>query len=403
MANQFYVPTAQYGPALQQAAGAIDEFGQKQYMDRAKQALKDAVQSGDPAKMRQAAAEFPEISETMQQMYNFTNDQTRQIATEGYRRALSDPDNMADILEATAETIGQFGGRPIVTMKDAELARRDPQAAMRNIQMGLAGVAPDMYDRIYGGANQAPAGVREFEAKVKAAGLKPGTEEYQQAALVALGLEPRAGISAQERIANDPELAQRVAALESQTSAAKEEGKLETQLALAPKVRGAIKEAEQEAKSRGEKLSEYGRAQAAMPGLQEVVNKLKTLSDVATYTMAGKAFDAVVKELGFGATEGATARAKMESLVNNQILPLLRDTFGAQFTEREGEQLRKTMLDIDAAPEQKKQILDSFIEQKMRDLQMKQEQAGIGGQVPAQGQQQGPAGAEEATVNWSDL
>ncbi len=144
---------------------------------------------------------------------------------------------------------------------------------------------------------------------------------------------------------------------------------------MKPKIQAAVKAAELKAKEEGEILGEYGRAQAAMPGLKEVVNKLTTLSDVATYTLGGQAFDTVVKELGFGATEGATARAKIESLVNNQILPLLRDTFGAQFTEKEGEQLRKTMMDINAAPSQKKEILNSFIEQKMRDLEMKRGRA----------------------------
>ena len=133
-----------------------------------------------------------------------------------------------------------------------------------------------------------------------------------------------------------------------------------------------MKIAEASAKSRGESLSEVARAKASLPGLTEVVNKLITLSDVATYTLAGKAFDEVAKQLGFGATEGATARAKMESLVSNQILPLLRDTFGAQFTEREGESLRKTMLDIDASPAQKKEILNAFLEQKIRDIETKE-------------------------------
>ncbi len=371
MANQFYVQPADYSQALQGAAGAIDQFAVKQRQQDARSALQTAVQSGDPTQMRNAVAEFPEIGETMQQMYNFTNDQTRQIATEGYRRALSDPQNAADIIEATAETISQYGGTPTVTMQDAELLRRDPEAGLRNIRMGFAAVAPDVYDRTFGARSQLPAGAREFQAMVESAGLEPGSEEYQQAALVELGLEPRAGISAKERIAQDPELSRRVAQLERETEAAKETGKLETQKQMLPQIRASIKEAEQEAKSRGEAISDLARAEAALPGLQEVVGKLADLSDVATYTWGGRVFDTAVKELGFGATEGATARAKMESLVNNQILPLLRDTFGAQFTEREGEQLRKTMLDINAAPAQKREILNSFLEQKMRDLETK--------------------------------
>jgi hypothetical protein len=243
-----------------------------------------------------------------------------------------------------------------------------------------------------GNGSDAPAGVRQFNSMVEAAGLTPGTEGYQQAALVSLGLEPRAGISASERIANDPELARRVTDLERQTQAAKETGKLETQQQLLPGIRASIKEAEQQAQDRGEAASELSRAEAALPGLQEVVGKLVDLSDVATYTWGGRAFDAAMKELGFGATEGSTARAKMESLVNNQILPLLRDTFGAQFTEREGEQLRKTMLDINAAPAQKREILNSFLEQKMRDLQTKRARADSAG-----------AAADANVINWSDL
>jgi len=412
MANPFFVQPAQFGQGLQSLAGGVQQFGKQRkqeeqaaeqaaYAESAKQAMAQAFQSGDPAAVRQAVIQYPEIAETATEMFGFTNDQTEQVARETYRRALSDPENAAAYLDAGIETVSQFGGQPNMMSRDLQMLQENPDAALRNMRAGYAAIASEeeyssMFPESGGGQ---PAGVREFNAMVESAGLRPGSEEYREAALVSLGLQPRAGISAQERIAQDPELARRVADLEQQTSAAKEEGRLETQLAIAPKVRGAIKEAEQAAQSRGEKLSEFDRAEAAMPGLQEVVNKLKTLSDVATYTMGGRAFDTVVKELGFGATEGATARAKMESLVNNQILPLLRDTFGAQFTEREGEQLRRTMLDIDAAPEQKKQILDSFIEQKMRDLEMKREQAVGGTDAPQGGQPQMSEEEADAFIN----
>lgn len=227
-----------------------------------------------------------------------------------------------------------------------------------------------------GASSRLPAGTQEFNALVEAS--KSDDPTVSQAARIELGLEPRAGtLSADQRTALDDFLKGKVVELEEEKTAAKEKGRLETQATLLPGIRSNIKRAEESAKSRGEALSEYDRAKAALPGLREVVGKLKTLSDVATYTMAGRAFDGIVKELGFGATDGATARAKMESLVNNQILPLLRDTFGAQFTEREGERLQRTMLNFNAAPEEKKEILDSFLEQKMRDLEMKRKRAGV--------------------------
>jgi len=394
MANPFFVQPAQFGPGLQSLAGSVDRFGQqrkqeqaaaeqKDYEQRAKQAMAQAFQSGDPAAIRQAVIEFPEIAETATQLFGFTNDQTEQVARETYRQALSetDPRRRMAILEGGIDTVSQLGGQPRMMAADLRMLRENPEAFERSARAGYAALASDQeYEAMFGRGNKdTPAGVRQFNSMVEAAGLTPGTEGYQQAALVSLGLEPRAGISASERIANDPELARRVTDLERQTQAAKETGKLETQQQLLPGIRASIKEAEQQAQDRGEAASELSRAEAALPGLQEVVGKLVDLSDVATYTWGGRAFDAAMKELGFGATEGSTARAKMESLVNNQILPLLRDTFGAQFTEREGEQLRKTMLDINAAPAQKREILNSFLEQKMRDLQTKRARADSAG------------------------
>lgn len=414
MANQFFVPTPNYGQGLQSLAQGVQQFGQQQreeqrrqeaeaYKQRAKQAMSEAFQSGDPRAIRQAVIQYPEIAETATQMFGFTNDQTEQVARETYRRALSetDPQRRAAIMEGGIETVQQFGGNPRMMARDLQMLQENPEAALRSMQGGYAALASDQeFEAMFPGAGGSglPAQTQAFNALVEASKSEDPT--VRQAARVELGLEPRAGtLSAEQRTALDDFLKGKVVELERETTAAREEGKLETQATLLPEIRANVKRAEQEAESRGEALSEYGRAQAAMPGLREVVNKLKTLSDVATYTMGGKVFDTVIKELGFGATEGATARAKMESLVNNQILPLLRDTFGAQFTEREGEQLRKTMLDIDAAPEQKKQILDSFIEQKMRDLEMKQRRAG---ETPASPEIQ-PDESGEQTVNWSDL
>lgn len=230
--------------------------------------------------------------------------------------------------------------------------------------------------------NKGNTAMKEFEAKAAAAGLKPGTPEYERAAMVDLGLAPRAGsITGQERIATDPNLTQGVArsqaTIEGAKSGAQEQAKSDVQLEMKPKIQSAIKEAETLAASRGEAISEYGRAKAALPGLQEVSNKLKTLADIATYTVGGKAFDEMVKQLGFGATEGATARVKMTSLVDNQILPLLRDTFGAAFTKAEGDSLRATLLDIDASPEAKKATIDTFLEQKIRNLEAKERELGM--------------------------
>jgi hypothetical protein len=50
------------------------------------------------------------------------------------------------------------------------------------------------------------------------------------------------------------------------------------------------------------------------------------------------------------------------------VLPMLRDTFGAAFTVKEGETLRATLGGDDKSPAEKQAILKAFIAQKKRDL-----------------------------------
>jgi len=227
--------------------------------------------------------------------------------------------------------------------------------------------------------SKSTADQREFIALSKKAGLSD--KEITKAIKVKFGLEPRAGSSAAERIAFDNNLAESVAktqaSIEGSKASAKEEGKLNVQGRLLPKIRGAIKQAEKEATARGEKLTALNKAKAALPSLKEVSSKLKSLADVATFTTSGKAINLLSKELGFGATKGATARASMTAIVDNQVLPLLRDTFGAAFTENEGKSLKATILDKDATPEEKKATLDAFIDQKIRDIEVGKRELGL--------------------------
>jgi hypothetical protein len=113
-----------------------------------------------------------------------------------------------------------------------------------------------------------------------------------------------------------------------------------------------------------------------MPGLQKVVAELGVLADTATYTQTGQLWDTIVRETGNMPPEGAIARTKFMAMVDNQVLPLLRDTFGAAFTVKEGESLRATLGDPNKSPPEKKAALEAFIEQKVRDLQALQSRAG---------------------------
>jgi hypothetical protein len=215
-------------------------------------------------------------------------------------------------------------------------------------------------------------GQREFDELIKIAQDPNSTQLEKDSARRKLGDLARVGTSAQERIASNRELTSDVARSEAEITTAKEEAKLGAQASFKPQIVKAVKQAEAEAKSRGETLSALNRSKAALPGLNEAVSQLRELAPIATSTFGGKAFDFAVKESGFGSTKGATARAKFIAIVNNQVLPLLKETFGAAFTFQEGEALKATMGDPDASPEEKLAQLDAFIAQKQRDIATKE-------------------------------
>lgn len=134
------------------------------------------------------------------------------------------------------------------------------------------------------------------------------------------------------------------------------------------------------ATAQGKELGDAGASltaqEAQLPRLEAVVSELSDLGKKATYTTIGKATNAAARELGMEVPEGAVARTEYISKVDNEILPLLRQTFGAQFTEREGQSLKATLGDPDKAPEEKDAVLRSFIAQKRAQIDTLKRQTG---------------------------
>jgi hypothetical protein len=111
--------------------------------------------------------------------------------------------------------------------------------------------------------------------------------------------------------------------------------------------------------------------------LIDVVGKLNNLADQASFNVGQGATDALfTRGLGIP-TQGDTARQEYVATVRNVVLPLLRSTFGAQFTAAEGEKLLETLGSPDATPAAKKATLNAFVEQKVRNLQTAAKDAGV--------------------------
>lgn len=125
---------------------------------------------------------------------------------------------------------------------------------------------------------------------------------------------------------------------------------------------------ENRAKAYSEQEEKLRNFKASLPLIEKNVQKLMELSDKATYTWAGNLYNEGRKQLGLSATEGAVARAEMENIIENNVLPQLRALLGAQFTEREGERVKQTIMDPSRTPEERKAQLRNYLATKYEEM-----------------------------------
>lgn len=234
---------------------------------------------------------------------------------------------------------------------------------------------------LLGTGQQSSARQREFENFLSIVQNPNSTQVEKDSANRALGNLAREVGSSAQTIASSPTTTTEVAGSQAEiagaVSEATESAKLKKQLKHLPAIRKEVKLAEKAAAEQGEVLTDLARMEASLPGIKEAVSELIELSSIATSTFAGRIFDSAMKESGFGSTKGADARAKLIAIVDNQVLPLLKETFGAAFTVQEGENLKASLVDPNASPSQKREQLEAFLSQKERNIRTKQAQLGI--------------------------
>ena len=143
MNNPFYVqPGADFGRGLQGLAGSVERFGQsmdvkrqQDKMEQAKAALGEALNSGDPAKVRDVVVQYPEVGQAARDAFGITNETTEGIAKDTYTRVLSDPERAMQYLDIGIQQVANAGGSPLNMVKDYAMFQTDPEAALRRVQM----------------------------------------------------------------------------------------------------------------------------------------------------------------------------------------------------------------------------------------------------------------------------
>ena len=369
----------------------ISMMGQAPNVGQAINIFENALMNSQTRDIRQQQADQQALLNPLQvqltqQSVNARNAQANDIATQRKLKSFNDfaignqsiISNAVNTGNPTQLQSALVKRRAQLVQDDLSTAETDEAITMLG-QGNIQGVVSALSDSVklynQSSGQGASAGQREFQNLINIAQNPNSTELERDSAKRALGSMAKVSTSAQERIATDANLGQQVVAQKSAEATGTETGKAETQLKFKPKINKAVKLAEKAATERGDVLTELGRMEASLPGVKEVVNELLELSDIATSTLGGKAFDFVVKQSGFGSTKGATAKAKMEAIVDNQVLPLLKETFGAAFTATEGEALKASLVNPDSSPAQRRAQLEAFLAQKERNVRTKQTQA----------------------------
>jgi len=155
---------------------------------------------------------------------------------------------------------------------------------------------------------------------------------------------------------------------EAAVKGAGKQAEKDVELRMDPDIEKGKKRAGEIGKFEGEEYNDLTNRTARMPQLIDVSRRLSALGKLSTYTYAGQARDEIMRQTGMDVPDSAVARSAYISMVDNEILPLLRETFGAQFTQKEGDSLKITLGDPDKSPEEKDAVVRSFLQTKMETI-----------------------------------
>ena len=150
--NPFYVEPTVGASAAKGLAGIGDILEKRRTEEKAlaqkqagQSAVLEALNSGDPAKMREAVVQYPEMQAQLEAGFGYTNEATKPIAQGAYARVLSDPANAARHLEEGIAEVQRLGGKPTNMMRDLQAFQQDPEAAFKQVELGVAATAPEIH------------------------------------------------------------------------------------------------------------------------------------------------------------------------------------------------------------------------------------------------------------------
>lgn len=334
---------------------------------------------------QQLAARHPEFAQQIMAPFENISEQRKerdllQLAQIHTAIETDNIDVARELLQTRRDAVANAGMEQDAVAADAMLKYLDIDPRMARAMTGtaLSVLGGDRFNSVLNAGREEPAQIQALRLQAEAAGLVEGTPEYKEFMLNG-GAAPAAfrSLDMQAQAAGLTPGTEEYAEFMATRGAGQQAYAKTTAENIADTETGREAEFERgRGRAQGtasvESDRELAEMERNMPGLRVVVDQLYDLSNTATYTQAGQLRDAARKALGLPAGEGAVARAEYIAVVDNQVLPLLRQTFGAAFTAKEGETLRNTLGDPDKSPEEKRAVLRAFIAQKERDLAARQ-------------------------------
>ena len=342
-------------------------------------------------------AQYPELGQNIMQTFSAMDEprqrNTASIIAQGAfalkngntDQAISLLTQYAEAADLSGDAAGAASARAIL-----EVAKVNPDAALSSAGIALYSISPELAGKVFdlGGGDATVSRSEMVGPTVSVQTMNDGSTRVVDTTTnqVLTGEAARQAIEAgRAGVVSD----------QRQINAAREGGKLEERITLGGEAAAAEEAGTLSARAegigavneqaalgtargtvRGEEEASVREMERNMPGLRTVVDQLYDLSNDATYTGAGRLRDQARRQLGLNPSEGAVAAAEYLAVVDNQVLPLLRQTFGAAFTAKEGETLRATLGNPNASPVEKHAVLRAFISQKERDLAAAQSSVG---------------------------
>lgn len=150
----------------------------------------------------------------------------------------------------------------------------------------------------------------------------------------------------------------------------------QTDPVLAEEMSAAEAEGASTGKALGDAKNLLADYESTYPEVAQTINSLRKITDDASYMLLQRGRDIFFREIGLGHTDAGVARTQYENTVRNVLYPQLRLTFGAQFTEKEGERLMGILGDLNKTPAERQAALETYIAQQVRTIRSLRKRTG---------------------------